>query len=143
MVVVCTRSVVFKYLCCPKPYPQLHYRLLFKRLSRRVLTYEPGTFHELPMDQHVPPRTDLDKQTKIYPDFYIHTMVLPCLFLSVLFLLVFYLPPDCGESLTLSITNMLALVVFQQITAKNVPPSAGDSSIIVRIAKQALYRKTL
>ncbi|XP_072014930.1 acetylcholine receptor subunit beta-like [Amphiura filiformis] len=57
-------------------------------------------------------------------------MVLPCLLLSILSLLVFYLPPDCGEKLTLSITNLLALVVFQQIIAENMPPSSDDSPLI-------------
>ncbi len=62
--------------------------------------------------------------------FYVLHIILPCLFLSVLSLVVFYLPPDCGEKLTLSITNLLALVVFQQIIAENMPPSSDDSPII-------------
>ena len=49
-------------------------------------------------------------------------------------LLVFYLPPDCGEKLTLSITNLLALVVFQQIIAENMPPSGDDSPIIGKLS---------
>ena len=65
-----------------------------------------------------------------YSQFYISYMILPCVFLSVLSLLVFYLPPECGEKLTLSITNLLALVVFQQIIAENIPPSADDSPVI-------------
>ena len=99
MVAVRAKRVVVTYLCCPEPYPQLHYRLVFRR----------------------------------YPEFYIYYMVLPCLFLSVLSLLVFYLPPDCGEKLTLSITNLLALVVFQQIIAENMPPSADDSPLIGKL----------
>ena len=100
MIDVRAKRIVSKYVCCPEPYPEIHYRLVFRR----------------------------------YPQFYIYYMILPCLFLSVLSCLVFYLPPDCGEKLTLSITNLLALVVFQQIIAKNVPPSADESSIIVRAA---------
>ncbi|XP_072021489.1 neuronal acetylcholine receptor subunit alpha-6-like [Amphiura filiformis] len=67
---------------------------------------------------------------KRHAAFYLFYMVLPCLFLSILSLLVFYLPPDCGEKLTLSITNLLALVVFQQIIAENIPPSSDDSPVI-------------
>ncbi|XP_072014940.1 neuronal acetylcholine receptor subunit alpha-10-like [Amphiura filiformis] len=91
-----SRRVVTKYICCPEPYPEIHYRLVFKRQAA----------------------------------FYIYYMVLPCLLLSILSLLVFYLPPDCGEKLTLSITNLLALVVFQQIIAENMPPSSDDSPLI-------------
>ena len=96
MVAVRTKRKVVKYLCCPEPYPEVHYRVIFKR----------------------------------HHEFYIYYMVLPCVFLSALSLLVFYLPPDCGEKLTLSITNLLALVVFQQIIAENMPPSSDDSPII-------------
>ncbi|XP_072028697.1 neuronal acetylcholine receptor subunit alpha-10-like [Amphiura filiformis] len=64
-----------------------------------------------------------------HPEFYVIHLVLPCVFLSVLALLVFYLPPDCGEKLTLAITNLLALVVFQQVIAEHLPPS-GDAPII-------------
>ena len=67
---------------------------------------------------------------KRHAAFYINYLMLPCLFLSILSLLVFYLPPDCGEKLTLSITNMLALVVFQQLIAQNMPPSSDQSPVI-------------
>ena len=101
MYAVRVKKEIVTYLCCPEPYPELHYRLVFKR----------------------------------YPSFYIYYMILPCLFLSVLSLLVFYLPPDCGEKLTLSITNLLALVVFQQLIAENMPPSSDDSPIIGKLSK--------
>ena len=96
MVAALAKREVYTYLCCPEPYPQLRYRLVFKR----------------------------------YPEFYIYYLILPCFFLSALSLLSFYLPPDCGEKLTLSITNLLALVVFQQIIAENMPPSGDDSPLI-------------
>ena len=54
--------------------------------------------------------------------FYVIHLILPVVFLSMYGPLVFYL--------TLSITNLLALVVFQQIIAENMPPSGDDSLII-------------
>ncbi|XP_072021495.1 uncharacterized protein [Amphiura filiformis] len=96
MVAVRQKGRIFTFACCPEPYTEIHYRLVFKR----------------------------------HATFYIFYMVLPCVFLSILSLLVFYLPPDCGEKLTLSITNLLALVVFQQIIAENMPPSSDDSPVI-------------
>ena len=62
--------------------------------------------------------------------FYITYLIVPCIFLSVLSLLVFYLPAECGEKLTLSITNLLALVVFQQLVADSMPPSGEKPPLI-------------
>ena len=64
------------------------------------------------------------------PSFYVSYLILPCIFLSGLSLLVFYLPPDCGEKLTLSITNLLSLVVFQQLIAETMPPTAEENPIL-------------
>ncbi|XP_072024620.1 neuronal acetylcholine receptor subunit alpha-9-like [Amphiura filiformis] len=96
MVDIRFKREVVHYLCCPEPYPEVHFTLVFKRS----------------------------------PAFYIYYMIVPCILLSILSLLVFYLPPDCGEKLTLSITNLLALVVFQQMIAANMPPTSEDSPII-------------
>ncbi|XP_072024580.1 neuronal acetylcholine receptor subunit alpha-10-like [Amphiura filiformis] len=62
--------------------------------------------------------------------YYISYLILPCLFLSALSVLVFYLPAECGEKLTLAITNLLALVVFQQLVAESMPPSGEDPPLI-------------
>ncbi|XP_072023060.1 neuronal acetylcholine receptor subunit alpha-10-like [Amphiura filiformis] len=96
MVAVRTKQVVTKYLCCPEPYPEVRYNLVFKH----------------------------------HAAFYIYYMILPCLALSILSLVVFYLPPDCGEKLTYSVTNLLALIVFQQIIAANIPPTSDDPPLI-------------
>ncbi|XP_072042629.1 neuronal acetylcholine receptor subunit alpha-5-like [Amphiura filiformis] len=64
------------------------------------------------------------------PGFYIKYLIIPVFLLSVLSLMVFYLPPDSGEKVTLCITNLLALVVFQQIISDNMPPSGAESPII-------------
>ena len=84
------------YPCCPEPYYELVYTLIFRRQA----------------------------------SFYISYLILPTVFLSLLSVLVFYLPVDCGEKLTLSITNLLALVVFQQLIAETMPPS-GDASPLI------------
>ena len=62
--------------------------------------------------------------------FYISYLIIPCVFLSALSLLVFYLPAECGEKLTLSITNLLALVVFQQVIVESMPPSGEGPPFI-------------
>ncbi len=62
--------------------------------------------------------------------FYVAYLIVPCVFLSALSLLVFYLPAECGEKLTLAITNLLALVVFQQLVAESMPPSGDDPPLL-------------
>ena len=64
--------------------------------------------------------------------FYVSYLIIPCVLLSALTLLVFWLPPDCGEKLTLSITNLLAMVVFQQLIAETMPPTADESPLLGR-----------
>ncbi|XP_072014713.1 neuronal acetylcholine receptor subunit alpha-9-like [Amphiura filiformis] len=88
--------VLMPYACCPHPFSELFYHVLFRRRS----------------------------------DFYVTYLILPCVLLSVLSLMVFYLPSDCGEKLTLSITNLLALVVFQQMISETMPPSGDDAPIL-------------
>ncbi|XP_072025924.1 neuronal acetylcholine receptor subunit alpha-10-like isoform X2 [Amphiura filiformis] len=96
MVSVKVSRKLSKYSCCPAPFSELYYHLIFKRRS----------------------------------EFYVIYLICPCVFLSLLSLLVFYLPAECGEKLTLSITNLLALVVFQQVIAETMPPSGDGSPII-------------
>ncbi|XP_072046622.1 neuronal acetylcholine receptor subunit alpha-10-like [Amphiura filiformis] len=67
---------------------------------------------------------------KRQPDFFIKYLIIPVSLLSFLSPMVFYLPPDSGEKVTLCITNLLALVVFQQIISDNMPPSGAESPII-------------
>lgn len=64
------------------------------------------------------------------PEFYISYIIVPCTLISFLALLVFYLPAECGEKLTLSTTNLLGLVVFQQLVSATMPPSAEASPIL-------------
>ncbi|XP_077866465.1 neuronal acetylcholine receptor subunit alpha-7-like [Saccoglossus kowalevskii] len=60
------------------------------------------------------------------PTYYIFNLIIPNVILSCLMLMCFCLPPDSGEKMTLCISNLLALVVFQQLVMKLMPPN-GDS----------------
>src|SRR4051812_47350270 len=44
--------------------------------------------------------------------FYTVNLIIPCVNISFLSVLVFYLPSDCGEKLTLGISILVALLVF-------------------------------
>jgi nicotinic acetylcholine receptor len=56
--------------------------------------------------------------------FYIVNIILPCLWLTVLSLIVFWLPPDSGEKVTLGITVLLAFSVFMLLIAESIPATS-------------------
>ncbi|XP_010296154.2 neuronal acetylcholine receptor subunit alpha-9 [Balearica regulorum gibbericeps] len=55
--------------------------------------------------------------------FYIFNLLLPCILISFLAPLGFYLPADSGEKVSLGVTVLLALTVFQLMVAEIMPPS--------------------
>ncbi|NXA43426.1 ACH10 protein, partial [Eudromia elegans] len=55
--------------------------------------------------------------------FYIFNLLLPCILISFLAPLGFYLPADSGEKVSLGVTVLLALTVFQLLVAESMPPA--------------------
>lgn len=68
--------------------------------------------------------------------FYTVNLVLPCVLLSFLSIVVFYLPSDSQEKVTLSISLLVALVVFLLLIFKLLPPT---SDCIPLLAKYLLF----
>ncbi|XP_002741012.1 neuronal acetylcholine receptor subunit alpha-6-like [Saccoglossus kowalevskii] len=64
--------------------------------------------------------------------FYVVNLIIPCMIMSFLTLMVFYLPPDSGEKVSLSISILLALSVFQLLVADIMPPSSIAMPLIGR-----------
>ncbi|CAD5111796.1 DgyrCDS1070 [Dimorphilus gyrociliatus] len=58
------------------------------------------------------------------PMFYLINIITPCMTMSLLALLVFYLPPDSGEKVSLGITVLLSFSVFLLLVAENVPKTS-------------------
>ncbi|XP_019622602.1 PREDICTED: neuronal acetylcholine receptor subunit alpha-10-like isoform X1 [Branchiostoma belcheri] len=56
--------------------------------------------------------------------YYLYYVVAPCIIILIISLLSFAMPPDSGEKLSLSTTMLLALVVFMQIVAENLPTTS-------------------
>jgi hypothetical protein len=59
--------------------------------------------------------------------YYLFNIILPCIWLSILSLVGFWLPPDSGEKITLGITVLLAFSVFMLLIAENIPATSGNS----------------
>lgn len=56
--------------------------------------------------------------------FYTVNLIIPCVAISFLTLLVFYLPSECCEKVTLSISILIALTVFFLLLAEIIPPTS-------------------
>lgn len=55
--------------------------------------------------------------------FYVFNLLLPCFLISFLAPLGFFLPADSGEKVSLGVTVLLSLTVFQLVVAESMPPS--------------------
>ena len=68
--------------------------------------------------------------------YYLFNIIFPCLWLTILSLLGFWLPPDSGEKITLGITVLLAFSVFMLLIAENMP---ATSEFVPLIGKTCYY----
>lgn len=50
------------------------------------------------------------------------TFFVPCLFLSIIMILVFIVPTETGERVNLIVTVLLTIIIFQQLTLDIIPP---------------------
>ena len=64
------------------------------------------------------------------PSYFVNYMIIPVIILSCLSLSAFLLPPDMPSKLQYSITNLLALAVFQKLISEIIPPVAENTPVI-------------
>ena len=67
------------------------------------------------------------------PLYYLFNLVLPCLFISMTTILVFYLPVASGEKVSLGVTVLLTLAVFLLMLAESMPPQSETVPILGKV----------
>ena len=89
------------------------WQLISQTWRRNVVPYRGGRLHF----------DDVTLTIKIgrqYHTYFIN-LVIPCALISTMIFLSFLLPPECGERISLGITVLLAMTVFQQLTQQLFP----------------------
>jgi nicotinic acetylcholine receptor len=64
------------------------------------------------------------------PLYYFINIVTPCLFCIIIAIMVFWLPPESGEKVSLGITVLLAFSVFQLVVADNTPKTSDFTPLL-------------
>ncbi|XP_065339487.1 neuronal acetylcholine receptor subunit alpha-10-like isoform X1 [Cloeon dipterum] len=57
------------------------------------------------------------------PLFYVFNLILPCMLINSIALLVFYVPSESGEKVTLGISALLSMTVFLMTIRESLPPT--------------------
>ncbi|ELT92735.1 hypothetical protein CAPTEDRAFT_165266 [Capitella teleta] len=69
-------------------------------------------------------------QMRRKPLFYVFNMILPCMIITLVALLGFYIPSDSGEKVTMGITTLLSMTVFLMLVTENMPPTSDVLPLI-------------
>jgi len=64
------------------------------------------------------------------PLFYMFNLVMPCILITLVALLGFYMPSESGEKVSMGITTLLSMTVFLMIVADSLPPSSDVVPLI-------------
>ncbi|XP_041363070.1 neuronal acetylcholine receptor subunit alpha-5-like isoform X2 [Gigantopelta aegis] len=87
---------VEKYTCCPEPYVDLTFTLVFQRVST----------------------------------FYNYILILPCILLTSLTLVLFWIPPESPAKLMLGINIFVAFFLLLLLMESNLPPAAATVPLL-------------
>ncbi|XP_069621621.1 neuronal acetylcholine receptor subunit alpha-3-like isoform X1 [Ranitomeya imitator] len=103
-----------------------------------IIISAPGYKHEIKYNCCIEIYQDITYSLYIkrLPLFYTIYMIIPCLLISCLTILVFYLPSDCGEKVNLCMSVLLSLTVFLLVITEIIP---STSLVIPLIGEYLLF----
>ena len=87
------------------------WELIRADFSKKIVQYAVGAYQDLTLTIEI---------SRNYYTYFIN-LVIPCALISAMIFLSFLLPPECGERISLGITVLLAMTVFQQLTQQLFP----------------------
>ncbi|XP_075936657.1 acetylcholine receptor subunit delta isoform X2 [Anarhichas minor] len=91
-----------------------------------------NTYKHIPMESNKHQDITFYLVIKRKPLFYIVNIIIPCVLISFLASLVYYLPADSGEKMTLSISVLLAQSVFLLLISQRLPETSMSVPLIVK-----------
>lgn len=91
-----------------------------------------NTYKHIPMESNKHQDITFYLIIKRKPLFYIVNIIIPCVLISFLACLVYYLPADSGEKMTLSISVLLAQSVFLLLISQRLPETSMSVPLIVK-----------
>ena len=62
--------------------------------------------------------------------YYVHNIIIPAVLITLMSLLVFYLPAESGEKLSLGVTVLLSICVFLIIVMDRMPPTSDTVPLL-------------
>ncbi|XP_059035741.1 neuronal acetylcholine receptor subunit alpha-3 [Mustela nigripes] len=103
-----------------------------------AIVQAPGYKHDIKYNccEEIYPDVTYSLYIRRLPLFYTINLIVPCLLISCLTVLVFYLPSDCGEKVTLCISVLLSLTVFLLVITETIP---STSLVIPLIGEYLLF----
>ncbi|XP_076851863.1 acetylcholine receptor subunit delta [Brachyhypopomus gauderio] len=91
-----------------------------------------NTYKSIPMDSNKHQDITFYLIIKRKPLFYIVNIIIPCVLISFMASLVYFLPADSGEKMTLSISVLLAQSVFLLLISQRLPETSMAVPLIVK-----------
>ncbi|XP_018616386.1 acetylcholine receptor subunit delta isoform X1 [Scleropages formosus] len=91
-----------------------------------------NTYKDIPLESNKHQDITFYLIIKRKPLFYIVNIIIPCVLISFLASLVYYLPADSGEKMTLSISVLLAQSVFLLLVSQRLPETSMAIPLIVK-----------
>ena len=100
---------------------------------------------QYPIHRHTHSTIKLDILIRRKYTFFIMNLVVPCALIACMIFLVFVLPAKSGERISLGITVMLSMAIFQELSSEKLPSSSdnypllGKHSLILVVSLDLQY----